>query len=81
MFRSWSRYELLQDEAFELWTEEWGRIYEEGSSSKKLLKEIADTWFLVSLVDNNFVNGDLFSVFNIRSKANGTAQGTANGKA
>lgn len=62
----------VQDEAFELWTEEWGRIYDDQSQSMKLLKQIADTWWLVSLVDNDYVNGNLFSVFNL-PKANGTS--------
>lgn len=64
----------LQDEAFELWTEEWGTVYEEGTPSRQLLKEIADTWFLVSVVDNDFVKSDLFSVFKL-PQANGTANG------
>ena len=62
----------MQDEAFELWTEEWGRIYDDDSDSKKLLKEIADNWWLVSLVDNDYIHGDLFSVFDL-PRANGTA--------
>jgi hypothetical protein len=60
-----------QDEALELWGEEWGKIYEEGSDSRKLLKSIEDTWLLVSLVENDYVNGDLFGVFQLPKKANG----------
>ena len=63
---------VLQDEAFHLWTEEWGSIYEEGSASRELLKKVADTWFLVSVVDNDYVKGDLFSVFAL-PHANGKA--------
>ncbi len=33
-----------RDEAFELWTAEWGACYEEGSASRALLKDIANTW-------------------------------------
>ena len=63
---------VLQDEAFHLWTEEWGSVYEEGSASRELLKKVADTWFLVSVVDNDYVNGDLFRVFAL-PHANGKA--------
>ena len=41
---------------------EWGSLYEEGSRSRQIINEIANTWYLVSVVDNDFVNGDLFSV-------------------
>eukprot|EP00923_Selenidium_pygospionis_P016113 GHVN01028228.1.p1 GENE.GHVN01028228.1~~GHVN01028228.1.p1 ORF type:complete len:316 (+),score=43.07 GHVN01028228.1:1011-1958(+) len=47
-------------EAFELWKIEWGSIYQEGSVSKGVINEIYNTWFLVNIVDNNFVSGDLF---------------------
>ena len=52
----------MQDEAFGLWTSEWGSLYEEGSRSRQVIHEIASTWYLVSVVDNDFVHGDLFSV-------------------
>ena len=45
----------LQDEAFSLWTTEWGALYEEKSTSRNIINEIAKTWFLVSVVDNDFV--------------------------
>jgi hypothetical protein len=52
----------LQDEAFELWTSEWGALYEKGSRSNQIIEEIASTWYLVSVVDNDYVNGDLFGL-------------------
>lgn len=62
----------LQDEAFGLWTEEWGSLYEEGSASRQLLQRIRDTWLLVSLVENDYINSDLFAVFGL-PRANGSA--------
>lgn len=66
----------LQDEAFDLWTEEWGSLYEEGSESRQVLESIAKSWFLVSVVENDFIKGDLFSIFDSPS-ANGSANGSA----
>ena len=44
----------LQDEAFSLWEEQWGKLYEEGSSSQAVISHIANNYCLVNLVDNNF---------------------------
>ncbi|KAI9596460.1 methylenetetrahydrofolate reductase-domain-containing protein [Syncephalis fuscata] len=53
-----------KDEAFQLWLE-WSNIYECDSESSKLLKEIANTWYLVNLVNNDFqASSDaIFSLF------------------
>jgi len=52
-----------KNEAFELWTSLWGSLYEAGSKSKQVLEDIKSTWYLVSLVDNDFISGDIFSIF------------------
>lgn len=52
----------LQDEAFSLWTSEWGSLYEKGSRSSQIIEEIAGTWYLVSVVDNDYVSGNLFGL-------------------
>merc|ERR1719487_148114 len=49
-----------KDEAFALW-EEWSSIYEAGSESQKLIESIQDSYFLVNIVDDNFVSGDLMN--------------------
>lgn len=54
-----------QDEAFQLWTTEWASLYDKDSRSHKLLTDIASSWFLVSVVDNDFVHGDLFQCFEV----------------
>uniref|UniRef100_A0A061S486 methylenetetrahydrofolate reductase (NADH) n=1 Tax=Tetraselmis sp. GSL018 TaxID=582737 RepID=A0A061S486_9CHLO len=56
-------FKVWKDEAFDLWTTSWASLYEAGSQSAKTLSEIKDTYYLVSLIDNNFVNGDIFKVF------------------
>jgi len=57
---------VWKDEAFSLWETEWGSCYPEGSSSRQLLQHIKDTWYLVSLVDNDYIGGDLFKAFALK---------------
>lgn len=45
---------LTQDEAFALWIEQWGKLYEEESPSRMIIQYIHDNYFLVNLVDNEF---------------------------
>lgn len=54
---------VWKDEAFDLWMTEWGSLYTEGTKSRKIIQEIQSNWLLVSVVENNYRNGDLFSVF------------------
>eukprot|EP00891_Asterochloris_glomerata_P001320 jgi/Astpho2/1320/e_gw1.00024.9.1_t len=55
-------FTVWKDEAFELWTTEWGSLYDKGSKSHKVIQSIADNWYLVSVVENDYINGDLFQV-------------------
>ena len=48
-----------QDEAFELWIERWGKHYKEGSKSRSIIQSIHDTFYLVNLVDNDYVKGSV----------------------
>ena len=50
---------IWQDEAFSLWMNDWASIYEAQSESYELIKEIYDTYYLVNVVDNDFVDGDI----------------------
>merc|ERR1719463_973964 len=52
-FRAW------KDEAFALW-EMFQEVNAENESLKRVVSNIADTWYLVNVVDNNFLSGDLF---------------------
>ena len=55
----------LQDEAFQLWQTEWASLYSAESTAAKLINSIVDKWYLVSLVDNDFINGDLYRIFDL----------------
>lgn len=56
-FKSW------RPEAFGLWTEQWGKLYDAESPSRQLIEHISDTYYLVNLVDNDFPKGNcLFEV-------------------
>jgi methylenetetrahydrofolate reductase (NADPH) len=50
---------IWKDEAFGLWMSDWASIYEEKSAAFKLLKEIYETYYLVNIVDNNYVDSNL----------------------
>ncbi|CAI5729649.1 unnamed protein product [Hyaloperonospora brassicae] len=58
-----SSFLVWKDEAFALWLKLWASLYEESSKSFKLLHEIHDTYFLVSIVDNDFLNGNIWELF------------------
>ena len=50
-------------EAFGLWTEQWGKLYDAESVSRKIITNIADSYLLVNLVDNDFPKGNcLFDI-------------------
>jgi methylenetetrahydrofolate reductase (NADPH) len=55
-----SSFMAWKDEAFMLW-DEWSSIYADGSESRKLIESISDTYYLVNIVDDNFVCGDLLN--------------------
>ena len=50
---------IWKDEAFGLWINDWAIIYNKKSSSYKLLHQIHDSYYLVNIVDNDFINGDM----------------------
>ncbi|OIW07709.1 hypothetical protein TanjilG_19652 [Lupinus angustifolius] len=56
-------FKVWKDEAFEIWSRGWAALYPEGDISRKLVEEVGASYFLVSLVENDYVNGDLFGVF------------------
>ena len=47
-----------REEAFALWHEQWAKLYEPGSESRKVLDSIRETYYLVNLVDNDFPRGN-----------------------
>ncbi|KAE8449569.1 hypothetical protein EG329_007899 [Mollisiaceae sp. DMI_Dod_QoI] len=50
-FRAWA------EEAFGIW-EEWGRVYERGSDSKKLIEGVREDFWLVNVIHHGFVEGE-----------------------
>uniref|UniRef100_T1J9I4 methylenetetrahydrofolate reductase (NADPH) n=1 Tax=Strigamia maritima TaxID=126957 RepID=T1J9I4_STRMM len=47
-FKAW------KDEAFALWKEQWGKLYDDDSQSRRIINHIHDTYCLVNLVDNDY---------------------------
>ena len=45
---------MIQDEAFCLWEEQWGKLYAEDSQSREIISHIMHNYYLVNLVDNDF---------------------------
>lgn len=58
-------FKIWKAEAFNLWLDEWAVCYPKDSSSYNLLKEIHDSFYLVNIVDHDFVDGDIFSLFEL----------------
>ncbi|KAF2325627.1 hypothetical protein GH714_031321 [Hevea brasiliensis] len=56
-------FNVWKDEAFEIWSRGWASLYPEDDPSRKLLEEVQSGYFLVSLVDNDYIHGDIFAVF------------------
>lgn len=56
---------IWKDEAFGLWKTGWSDLYEKDSESEKVLEEIASSYYLVNVVENDYKNGDIFSIFPI----------------
>merc|ERR1719305_1853205 len=52
-FRAW------KDEAFALW-DMFLEVNAEHEDQKRIVSNIANTWYLINVVDNNFLSGDLF---------------------
>jgi methylenetetrahydrofolate reductase (NADPH) len=44
-----------KDEAFAIMVNEWAGIYEQDSRSRQVLQEIHDDYYLVNVVDNDFI--------------------------
>lgn len=51
-------FESWKDEAFDLWDQRWGRLYKEDSQSRQVIDDIYNNYYLVNLVDNDFIKGN-----------------------
>lgn len=56
-------FHIWKDEAFQIWHEEWATLYPEGSRPRQLLDHIHDEYWLLNLIENNFIDGDIFALF------------------
>lgn len=54
---------IWKDEIFRQWIDPWAIIYGGDSPSSAFLQRCHDTFYLVNVVDNDFINGDLDKVF------------------
>lgn len=56
-------FAIWKEEAFALWKSQWQILYKEDTPSWKLLEEVHDTYFLVNVVDNDYIHGEIFTFF------------------
>jgi len=54
---------IWKDEAFALWQSQWAALYEEGSVHRKVIEDIVKSYYLINIVDNNFIDSNIFAVF------------------
>lgn len=57
-FLVWSK------EAFHLWTAAWAALYDDETDSAALLYDIHDSFYLVAIIDNDYVDSSIYSLFN-----------------
>ncbi|CAF0724785.1 unnamed protein product [Didymodactylos carnosus] len=48
---------IWKDEAFGLWNERWAKLYEPETKSHEIIETVANNYYLVNLVDNDYVKG------------------------
>lgn len=56
-------FSVWAEEAFSLWTSMWLDLYEPDSDSYDLIQTIRDSYFLVAIIDNDFVAEDHSQIF------------------
>jgi methylenetetrahydrofolate reductase (NADPH) len=56
---------IWKEDAFKLWLTEWASIYHKNTISHQLIQEIYDNYYLVFFVDNKYIDGDIFDLFNV----------------
>jgi len=56
-------FNFWKDEAFALWLEQWKNLYGSDTESAHIIQGIYDNFYLVNLVDNDFIKGNcLFEI-------------------
>ena len=61
---------IWKDEIFSQFLDPWAAVYGQGSDSFKFLEECYNTFYLINIVDNDFINGDLDKILEEFIKAN-----------
>lgn len=61
---------IWKDEAFAQWLDPWALVYGFDSPSSEFLQRCHDTLYLMNVVDNDYINGDLDKVFDEFIKEN-----------
>ncbi|KAA8493866.1 Methylenetetrahydrofolate reductase 1 [Porphyridium purpureum] len=56
-FKAW------REEAFDIWTQVWASCTPDSSPARQVLQQIHDTYYLINIVDNDYVAGDIFRIF------------------
>lgn len=54
-------FHIWKKEAFKLWMSEWASIYPKDSESYNFITQIYHNYYLVFVIDNNYIDGDIFS--------------------
>jgi len=54
---------VWSEEAFQIWLRLWASLYDDDSISCELLHNIYNSYFLVGVVDNDYIDGNLWSLF------------------
>ncbi|CAM9290367.1 unnamed protein product [Scytosiphon promiscuus] len=67
-------YMVWKGEAFRLWVDLWASLYDDESRSAELLHEVYDSYYLVAVVDNDFIDGNIWEIFSECSKDDAAAQ-------
>jgi methylenetetrahydrofolate reductase (NADPH) len=51
-----STFLVWAEEAFSLWTMQWLNLYDMESGSYDLIETVRDTYYLVAIIDNDFIS-------------------------
>ena len=55
-------FEIWRQEAFNTWLETWAVMYEKDSESSNFIKKVHDSHFLINVVHNDYIEGDLNNI-------------------
>lgn len=53
---------VWSEEAFQLWKVAWASLYDDETDSCALLHEIHDTYYLVAIIDNDYVSTNIYTL-------------------